>query len=1225
MASWLSGKIEGDENRPSPVQPRSKIPVRRVTRLNNDSGKSSSSKDEADQNQRMLRDSVDKLQNKRPSRIPIVVGQTNSKTGKDKLHKNVIAATLTGKRPLGKDSGINLRETPGKQAARIKTTANPPTAAKDTKPVTQSTPPVTRIPIRQVTPLKTKQVSNDEKEPRNDNTKVQDESVLSVDLSATCKINREEVEENVQNDNTSRGFIGAEEAICFDYGHVREEVELLKGSLDLSHHREELLRSQVAALEKQTSHCKNWEQDLKSGDVVEDETQKSNGVSKHEELEQLEKIVEELQLWVEDGDKRNKTLEEVIEKTNEENVNLLVQISVMKNELKALEEKNDTLQKLSEKEHSEIEGELQLWVEDGDKKNKTLEEVIEKTNEENVKLLVQISVMKNELKALEEKNDTLQKLSEKEHSEIEGELQLWVEDGDKKNKTLEEVIEKTNEENVNLLVQISVMKKELKALEEKNDTLQKLSEKEHSEIEGELQLWVEDGDKKNKTLEEVIEKTNEENVNLLVQISVMKKELKTLEEKNDTLQKLSEKEHSEIEGELQLWVEDGDKKNKTLEEVIEKTNEENVKLLVQISVMKNGLKALEEKNDTLQKLSEKEHSEIEGELQLWVEDGDKKNKTLEEVVEKTNEENVNLLVQISVMKKELKALEEKNDTLQKLSEKEHSEIEGELQLWVEDGDKKNKTLEEVVEKTNEENVKLLVQISVMKNELKALEEKNDTLQKLSEKEHSEIEGELQLWVEDGDKKNKTLEEVIEKTNEENVNLLVQISVMKKELKALEEKNDTLQKLSEKEHSEIEGELQLWVEDGDKKNKTLEEVIEKTNEENVNLLVQISVMKKELKALEEKNDTLQKLSEKEHSEIEGELQLWVEDGDKKNKTLEEVVEKTNEENVKLLVQISVMKNELKALEKKSDTLQTKRLKAKEHYNERELRNLKRDLKRKEQNLEEAEESLDNALMEKHELLVDVDYLESRFKDSQASNEQLNARVDELEEMVNELEKQRDQTSRLIDQLEYQLDTFITENARIVSEKDNEINELKDEKSRVKDQLEDELAMLRKDNSTMTTELSKELNDKDNRLAELQEQVENLREQKKLTQLELDLAYRSLDETDAKIDRLMKELEQERSDNDVLCMALEGLLRRFLITEKEHDIKTDRIKNKLLHVRAGMGRLYRETTPTILAKKEQILKQFFLGLSESLTFLLNKADSCSVAGNKTQFCGEKYFAM
>ncbi|KAJ7374442.1 hypothetical protein OS493_007548 [Desmophyllum pertusum] len=98
MASWLevSRKIEGKEKR------LSKIPVRRTTRLNNDSGKSSSSKDQADRNQSLLRDSANKLQNKRPSRIPIVSGQT--KTYKDKLSKNVRAAT--GKKPLGTDSGI---------------------------------------------------------------------------------------------------------------------------------------------------------------------------------------------------------------------------------------------------------------------------------------------------------------------------------------------------------------------------------------------------------------------------------------------------------------------------------------------------------------------------------------------------------------------------------------------------------------------------------------------------------------------------------------------------------------------------------------------------------------------------------------------------------------------------------------------------------------------------------------------------------------------------------------------------------------------------------------------------------------------------------------------------------------------------------------------------------------------------------------------------------------
>ena len=104
------------------------------------------------------------------------------------------------------------------------------------------------------------------------------------------------------------------------------------------------------------------------------------------------------------------------------------------------------------------------------KKTKCLRSwIIETTNEENVKLLVQISVMKKELKSLQDEKNTLQtkletksvdaKLNmlessngdssscdeehkkeldqlEKEHSEIEQELQQWVEDGDKKNNVL---------------------------------------------------------------------------------------------------------------------------------------------------------------------------------------------------------------------------------------------------------------------------------------------------------------------------------------------------------------------------------------------------------------------------------------------------------------------------------------------------------------------------------------------------------------------------------------------------------------------------------------------------------------------------------------------------------------------------------------------------------------------------------------------------------------------
>lgn len=103
MAS-SSREFEGDKDRLSSVQQKSKIPVRKVIRLNNNSGKSSSSKDEADKNQRILRDSAEKpIENKPPSRIPILVARTNSKTARDKLPKSVMAAT--GKRPIGRESG----------------------------------------------------------------------------------------------------------------------------------------------------------------------------------------------------------------------------------------------------------------------------------------------------------------------------------------------------------------------------------------------------------------------------------------------------------------------------------------------------------------------------------------------------------------------------------------------------------------------------------------------------------------------------------------------------------------------------------------------------------------------------------------------------------------------------------------------------------------------------------------------------------------------------------------------------------------------------------------------------------------------------------------------------------------------------------------------------------------------------------------------------------------
>ena len=55
--------------------------------------------------QRILRNRLEKSQNKPPSRIPIPIGRMNCKdVGRNKIPNTITMAT--GKRPLGNDSGI---------------------------------------------------------------------------------------------------------------------------------------------------------------------------------------------------------------------------------------------------------------------------------------------------------------------------------------------------------------------------------------------------------------------------------------------------------------------------------------------------------------------------------------------------------------------------------------------------------------------------------------------------------------------------------------------------------------------------------------------------------------------------------------------------------------------------------------------------------------------------------------------------------------------------------------------------------------------------------------------------------------------------------------------------------------------------------------------------------------------------------------------------------------
>ena len=401
-------------------------------------------------------------------------------------------------------------------------------------------------------------------------------------------------------------------------------------------------------------------------------------------------------------------------------------------------------------------------------------------------------------------------------------------------------------------------------------------------------------------------------------------------------------------------------------------------------------------------------------------------------------------------------------------------------------------------------------------------------------------------------------------------------------------------------------------------------------------------------------------EKGHSKIVEELQQWVEDGDKENKMLEEIIETTNEENVKLLVQISVMKKELKTLEKENNTLQAelktkrtevKNLRAKEHYNERELRNLKRDLKRKEQIIE-------NALAEKQELLDGADYLEGILRDSEEANEQLNVQVNELKGMVKEANKRPDygylreeeellkgsldvcfhkekliniqvealtadvshfiafdETLALLEQVESQLDLCMEENARIMSEKDKELNELNDAKSKVIDDLNDQLAKLTINNARQISEKEKEFK---KLIDEKSRFIDRLKDQ--LTQSESRNATIVSEKTKELNELKMQHLRDDIQLRDELAMSMKDYARIVAANGKMMNqlIEKSRVIQAL---EDQLAKLKKENARVILDKNKEKMElniknaRFIEQLEEQLHVTQSESRNATIVSEKT----------
>ncbi|XP_027042813.1 myosin heavy chain, cardiac muscle isoform-like [Pocillopora damicornis] len=86
------------------------------------------------------------------------------------------------------------------------------------------------------------------------------------------------------------------------------------------------------------------------------------------------------------------------------------------------------------------------------------------------------------------------------------------------------------------------------------------------------------------------------------------------------------------------------------------------------------------------------------------------------------------------------------------------------------------------------------------------------------------------------------------------------------------------------------------------------------------------------------------------------------------------------------------------------VEIKRMQLKEEYKERELANLKRDFKRKERKWEEGNAFVEKVMVERRELLDDIDYLEESLKNSQERNEDLMFEVDELKISIQEMKRE-----------------------------------------------------------------------------------------------------------------------------------------------------------------------------------------------------------------------------
>ena len=192
---------------------------------------------------------------------------------------------------------------------------------------------------------------------------------------------------------------------------------------------------------------------------------------------------------------------------------------------------------------------------------------------------------------------------------------------------------------------------------------------------------------------------------------------------------------------------------------------------------------------------------------------------------------------------------------------------------------------------------------------------------------------------------------------------------------------------------------------------LVQVLEDSTQNNISLEHELAQMKREYyETLDKRNEEIKSLKE-----CNEELKLQLEEGDQKLRTIECIIASVNIENEKLLDQNDDLEDELKrALSEKNDILEElDRKHSKEEDRERELSNLKDNMRWKSLNLEEIYAAWDQMCTDKEKLEDDLGFVTVSLEKSEAAKLELAKQMKEMKIILENSKKEQRSKNYTVD--------------------------------------------------------------------------------------------------------------------------------------------------------------------------------------------------------------------